>query len=219
MLTGGDDPDLGRTLNLHHPIAGRAGHSAHILLIEDNPGDADLIRIRLVEAHSDLPVCCVNRLSDGLACLSNDPPAVVLLDLDLPDCKGAETFRRILNKAPGIPVVILSGQYDEEFAAKAVHQGVQDYLVKGTFDDKQLLHALRYAIERHAGTLLKTARDAAIAKGQYYTKKPIKGATAFTCSFCEHCVTTLGFDNSGGNRRTQAVTTMNRHVSLFHGDR
>jgi DNA-binding NarL/FixJ family response regulator len=218
LRTGGDNPELRKILNLHWPISGRAGQSAHILLIEDNPGDADLVRVHLLEANSDLPVSCVNRLSDGLVSLGNDPPVVVLLDLDLPDSKGAETFRKILNEAPGIPVVILSGQYDEEFAASAIHQGVQDYLVKGTFDEKQLIHALRYAIERQAGTLLKTARAAAISKGRYYTKKPIKGATAFTCSFCEHSVTTRGFNNSGGNRRTQAVATMNRHVSLFHTD-
>jgi signal transduction histidine kinase len=122
----------------------------HVLLIEDNPGDADLIRLRLVEANSDLAVTCVNRLSDGLASLAKEPPSVVLLDLNLPDSKGAETFRNILSKAPGVPVVVLSGQDDEELAVRAVHQGVQDYLVKGDFDSKQLARAMGYAIERQA---------------------------------------------------------------------
>src|SRR6202022_1296244 len=82
--------------------------------------------------------------------LAKEPPSVVLLDLNLPDSKGAETFRNILSKAPGVPVVVLSGQDDEELAVTAVHQGVQDYLVKGDFDSKQLARAMGYAIERQA---------------------------------------------------------------------
>lgn len=123
---------------------------SHVLLIEDNPGDADLVRLRLVEANSDLDVSCVDRLSDGLASINDQPPSVVLLDLNLPDSHGAETFRNLLSRAPGVPVVVLSGQDDEELATKAVHQGVQDYLVKGDFDSRQLARAMRYAIERQS---------------------------------------------------------------------
>jgi len=80
-------------------------------------------------------------------------PALVLLDLNLPDSHGAETFRRIRQKAPNVPVVILSGQDDEALAIKAVHMGVQDYLVKSDVTGKQLERALRYAVERQ-GLLL-----------------------------------------------------------------
>ena len=121
-----------------------------VLLIEDNPGDADLVRLRLVEGNSGLDVSCVDRLSAGLTSMSEKPPAVVLLDLNLPDSRGAETFRSLLKNAPGVPVVVLSGHDDEELATKALHQGVQDYLVKGTFNSKQLARAMRYAIERQA---------------------------------------------------------------------
>jgi sigma-B regulation protein RsbU (phosphoserine phosphatase) len=123
-------------------------HSNHVLLIEDNPGDADLVRLRLVESKSDVEVACVDRLGDGLLAMSSDKPSVILLDLNLPDSRGAETFRKVLNKVPDVPIVVLSGQDDEELAVKAVHQGVQDYLVKGAFDSKQLARALRYAVER-----------------------------------------------------------------------
>jgi signal transduction histidine kinase len=124
--------------------------STHILLIEDNPGDADLVRLRLVEANSDVAVSCATRLSAGLASMLVETPAMVLLDLNLPDSHGAETYRKVLEQAPGVPVVVLSGMEDEEMAASAVHQGVQDYLVKGSFDSKQLARAMRYAIERQA---------------------------------------------------------------------
>jgi FixJ family two-component response regulator len=92
----------------------------------------------------------VDRLSTGLAVLAIKPPAVVLLDLNLPDSRGADTFRNFLNHAAGVPVVVLSGTEDEDLALQAINQGVQDYLVKGTFDGKQLARSLHYAIERQA---------------------------------------------------------------------
>ena len=60
-----------------------------------------------------MDVSCVDKLSDGLASINKEPPSVVLLDLNLPDSHGAETFRTVLEKAPDVPVVILSGQDDE----------------------------------------------------------------------------------------------------------
>jgi signal transduction histidine kinase len=140
-------------------MSGHTGHtsgetmsdpSKHVLLIEDNPGDADLIRLRLVESKSPVDVSCVDRLADGLASLDRDPPSLVLLDLNLPDSHGAETFRKVLARAPDVPVVILSGQDDESLAVKALHQGVQDYLVKGTITSSALDRAMRYAVERQA---------------------------------------------------------------------
>jgi signal transduction histidine kinase len=125
------------------------GHT-DVLLIEDNPGDADLVRLRLVESDSGVNIHCVDRLSDGLASMAMAPPSVVLLDLNLPDSHGADTFRKVLEKAPGVPVVILSGQDDEALAMKALHQGVQDYLVKGDITSAHLERVMRYAIERQA---------------------------------------------------------------------
>ncbi len=125
-------------------------HATHVLLIEDNPGDADLVRLRLVDGKTKVDVNCVNRLSDGLASLKEKSPGVILLDLNLPDSQGAETFRKVLEKAPNVPIVILSGQDDEELAIKALHQGVQDYLVKGAISSNGLDRAMRYAVERQA---------------------------------------------------------------------
>jgi signal transduction histidine kinase len=122
--------------------------STHVLLIEDNPGDVDLVRLRLVETKPAVDVSCVNRLSDGLASLSEKLPSLILLDLNLPDSQGAETFRKVLEKAPDVPIVILSGQNDESLAMKALHQGVQDYLVKGAITSAELDRAMRYAVER-----------------------------------------------------------------------
>jgi signal transduction histidine kinase len=124
--------------------------TTNVLLIEDNPGDADLLRLRLVEGHSSVKVRCVQRLSDALSALSREQPSLVLLDLNLPDSRGAETFRKVLEKAPNVPVVVISGQDDEALAIKAVNQGVQDYLIKGDITSKHLERAIRYAVERQA---------------------------------------------------------------------
>ena len=156
---------------------------AHVLLIEDNPGDADLVRLRLVEGKSEVYVNCVPRLSDALACLEAETPSLVLLDLNLPDSHGAETFRRILQKAPNVPVVILSGQDDEALAIKAVHAGVQDYLVKGEITSKQLERALHYAVERQ-GLLrsLEIARKQQLEfKNQFLSHVSHELRTPLTC--------------------------------------
>src|SRR6202521_2716839 len=124
--------------------------TTNVLLIEDNPGDADLVRLRLVEGHLRVKVNCVSRLSGGLAFLTKESPSLVLLDLNLPDSCSAETFRRLMEHSPKVPVVVISGQDDEVLAMKAVHHGVQDYLIKGDISSKNLERAMRYAVERQA---------------------------------------------------------------------
>src|SRR5438034_132757 len=146
----------------------------HVLLVEDNPGDADLVRLRLVESGTPVNVSCVNRLADGLAAIALQPPSVVLLDLNLPDSRGPETFRRVLEKAPDVPVVILSGQEDEALAMKAIHQGVQDYLVKGDMTSRNLERSMRYAIERQ-GLL----RSLEVSRKQQIEFKRTQQALAF----------------------------------------
>ncbi len=169
----------------------------HILLIEDNPGDADLVRLRLVEGYSDVHVNCVPRLADALACLEAETPTLVLLDLNLPDSHGAETFRRIMQKVPNVPVVILSGQDDETLAMKAVHQGVQDYLVKGDITSKQLERALRYAVERQGllRSLEITRRQQLEFKNQFLSHVSHELRTPLTCI---HQYVTLLLDGLAG---------------------
>jgi len=175
---------------------------SNVLLIEDNPGDADLIRLRLVEAISDVEVNCVDRLTTGLDSIEQKRPSVVLLDLNLPDSRGAETFRKVLSKAPGTPVVILSGQDDQELASKAVHQGAQDYLVKGDFDSKQLARAMRYAMERQALlTSLDMSRKQQLEfKDQFLSHVSHELRTPLTCI---HQFVTILLDGLAGELKTE----------------
>lgn len=122
----------------------------NILIIEDNQGDARLIEFMLKENTQFEFVCKhAERLSCALKIMSETEPDVVLLDLALPDSFGMETFTRIYNANPTIPIVVLSGNNDEKIALTAVREGAQDYIVKGQFDEKHLVRSIQYAVERH----------------------------------------------------------------------
>lgn len=120
-----------------------------VLLIEDNPGDARLIQLMLEDAGSNFFVMeTVERLQDGLRRLRRGDFGVVLLDLSLPDSQGLETFTQLLAQAPRIPIIVLSGLNDTTIAVQAVHEGAQDFLIKGQVDGQLLVRAMRYAMER-----------------------------------------------------------------------
>ncbi|HZD92675.1 MAG TPA: response regulator [Candidatus Sulfotelmatobacter sp.] len=121
----------------------------NVLLVEDSPIDAGMIRALLRAPSAMLQCGHVTRLAEALERLNSDEPLdVVLLDLNLDDSCGYETFDRVRHAAPKAAIVVLSGSDDEELAIRTVREGAQDYLVKGTFDGRLLLRAIRYAIER-----------------------------------------------------------------------
>src|SRR6266404_1328158 len=122
-----------------------------VLLIEDNPGDSRLIQMMVDEAGNDLfEIQQVEHLSEALARLAHPDIGVVLCDLSLPDSHGLETFAQLHARAPHVPIIVLSGLNDTTIAVQAVHEGAQDYLVKGQVDGQLLVRAMRYAIERKA---------------------------------------------------------------------
>ena len=182
------------------------------------PGDADLVRLRLVETHPPVKVDCVRRLSDALKALGAKTPSLVLLDLNLPDSHGAETFRRVLEKAPNVPVVVLSGQDDEDLAMKALHQGVQDYLIKGDITTKHLERALRYAIERQAllRALEVTRKQQLEFKNQFLSHVSHELRTPLTCI---HQYVTLLLDGLVGPmtvEQTEHLGTVLQSVRQLH---
>ena len=125
-------------------------HPVRILLVEDNPGDARLLRALLLEAAPpEWRLVHVLRLADAEPHVGTGELDVVLLDLSLPDAHGLETVDRMRALAPGLPIVVLTGTDDESLAVQAVQAGAQDYLVKGHADGRLLVRAVRYALERH----------------------------------------------------------------------
>jgi signal transduction histidine kinase/CheY-like chemotaxis protein len=120
-----------------------------VLLIEDNPGDARLVRLMLAEGVSpDYDTTHVTHLGEAIKRIHAAPPEVILLDISLPDAQGFQTFARVCEEAPAIPIVLLTSHDDQYLAIEVVRQGAQDYLIKGQFDAYLLIHAIRYAIER-----------------------------------------------------------------------
>jgi PAS domain S-box-containing protein len=121
----------------------------HVLLVEDNPGDARLF-LELVRdtGAGRLKLEHVTRLSAALDRLNGGNIDVVLLDLSLPDEQGLTTLTRTHAHAPNVPIVVLTGLDDEALAVKAVRAGAQDYLVKGRVDGDLLVRSIRYATER-----------------------------------------------------------------------
>jgi len=119
-----------------------------ILLVEDSNTDAQLVQGHLQRSDAAFVVVRHSTLAEGLAQLTRADVDVVLLDLNLPDSRGLDTFRALHRHAFGIPIVVLSGEDDLGLALEAVKLGAQDYLTKGEFNRSALTRSVRYAIER-----------------------------------------------------------------------
>jgi two-component system sensor histidine kinase/response regulator len=120
-----------------------------ILIVEDDVVDAKLLEHLLSESSLHIEnVRSVAYLGAALELLEREHFDIVLLDLGLPDSQGAESFAALQERAPTVPIVVLSGLDDEDVAINAVQKGVQDYLVKGKVDSNMLMRTVRYAVER-----------------------------------------------------------------------
>ncbi|HEY4309700.1 MAG TPA: ATP-binding protein [Pirellulales bacterium] len=124
-------------------------HSIRLLLIEDNPADVRLTREALVDSTATpLVVEHCPTLDAGLRRLTESGVDCVLLDLELPDSRGLDTFRAIHDAVPHLPVIILSSCDNDDLALRAVQAGAQDYLPKGEVTGPLLVRCVRYALER-----------------------------------------------------------------------
>lgn len=120
-----------------------------VLLIEDNAGDAFLIKFYLGESmsprfnffHAD----CMKAAHELLAANQFD---IILMDLNLPDSVGLDTIKKLLETYPNNLVVVLTGLVDEKVGLETVRYGAQDFLVKGKFDGKVLISSIMFAFER-----------------------------------------------------------------------
>src|SRR4051812_10656941 len=117
-----------------------------ILLVEDDEGDAFLVRELLSEAGAPFDLSVATTLREAQTKMGG--VQCVLLDLGLPDAEGIDGLRRLLALAGSAAVCVLTGRSDEHLGVAAVAEGAQDYLVKGQVDGVLLIRALRYAVER-----------------------------------------------------------------------
>ncbi len=120
-----------------------------ILLVEDNPGDADLILEMLPTSGFRLfEVTCATRLSQAVEHLAASRFDIILLDLGLPDSDGIKTLRAMRLHTVDLPIVVLTGNNDEQTGLTAVLEGAQDYLIKGQIHKDLLNRSITYAVAR-----------------------------------------------------------------------
>jgi PAS domain S-box-containing protein len=130
------------------------GARLRALVVEDNQGDAALLRAYLA---ADVDLLHEDTLAGACTRLASETVDAVLLDLGLPDSQGLESVRAILRAAPAVPIVVLTGHDDDELGAQAMQVGAQDFQSKAGCDSRSLLRALRYAVER--GRLQEQTRE------------------------------------------------------------
>ena len=80
--------------------------------------------------------------------LADEKFDVIILNLDLPDSVGLNSFNALLKQNPNIPIIFLTDIANEEIGIECIKNGAQDFLVSGEFNGKLLVRSIRYAIER-----------------------------------------------------------------------
>ena len=147
-----------------------------ILLVEDNPGDARLVRETLSEQGShNVEMAHVGCMSEAEKYLAEHEVDIILLDPGLPDAQGLEAVRRAHAAAPDVTLVVLTRLDDESLATQAMQQGAQDYLVKGQIETRGLLRALRYAVERKR---LERLKDEFVSSVSHELRTPLTSISA-----------------------------------------
>lgn len=178
-----------------------------LLLVEDNPGDAELTRERIVDGR-DVQVVAVVSLHAALDCLALNTIDGVLLDLNLPDSQGLASLERMHAAFPAIPVVVLSGGIDEELRARCRRAGAVEVFGKAETASQLFARALLYAIERsraeqrqlQISALVETQPDAIVIVNAEGAVRYVNRATLelFACSKEELLSERLGFSVVAG---------------------
>ncbi|MFN0084498.1 MAG: response regulator [Blastocatellia bacterium] len=134
--------------------------TTRVLLIEDDPVDAEIVRALIGEAGEFFELEWVTELGAGLSRLERGGIDVALIDFGLPDSHGIETFIQAHERAPGVAMIPLTATGDEELALKAIQLGAEDYLFKGAISGPLLVRSIRYSVERKRGEeALRRAHD------------------------------------------------------------
>lgn len=161
-------------------VGGAGRGTLRVLLVEDDPGDAELVRYALRQSRSPaFAVTHVTGLSAAIDRIAADAAFdVVLLDLSLPDSAGIATFSRLQAVAPRLPVVIMTGLDDPQFADYALEVGAQDYLVKSDDPERTVVRAIRYAITRMTAQIERDALARRVVAQQRALLKELEAARA-----------------------------------------
>jgi signal transduction histidine kinase len=165
-----------------------------VLLVEDNAGDARLLRQMFSKEKADsFELTHLSRMSEAVAHLARGGVDIVLLDMGLPDGQGIENLRRARAAAPDVAMIVLTGLDDELLAAETIKEGAQDYLIKGQIENRALPRALRHATERHRmqveTDLIRTQqlqlRDEFLSLVSHELRSPLASIYSFTTAVAD----------------------------------
>jgi two-component system, cell cycle response regulator len=134
-------------------LSGFDSEPVRILLAEDNPRHAQLLRDAMGEAGAAFAgaapyeLAYARSIAETLEHLKAGGTDLVLLDLSLPDGTGLEGLLRVRELYPDTPVIALIGLNADGLATQALHAGAQDYLTKGRITGGLLARSVRYATQ------------------------------------------------------------------------
>lgn len=154
----------------------RASSIKTLLIIEDNPSDARLLREMLREdSQNNVDLVFASDMAEAERHIAHTVFDIILLDLCLPDAQGIAAIKRTRAAAPAIPLVVLTGMDDEDVAAQSLQEGAQDFLIKGQIESRSLVRALRYATERKR---LERLKDEFVSTVSHELRTPLTSIAA-----------------------------------------
>ena len=142
----------------------------NLLLIDNNPAHAEVFREALLTAkEGPFEGEFVTTLSQGVERLREKGIWAIFANLSLPDSQGLDTFDKLLQAAPGVPILVMGGAEDEDLATEALRRGAKDYLLEGHIDTYSFGRAIRNMAERKtAEEVLFTEKERASGDAQLH---------------------------------------------------
>jgi len=160
----------------------------HILMLEDNPADAELVTYALRKGGLSFISKRVEAEEDFCRELADFQPDVILLDYELPTFDGSSALIIARNTAPDTPAIFVTGIMGEESAIDMLHQGATDYVLKDNLS--RLVPAVNRALSEVEETSKRRAAEEAFRKSE----EALRQSEAFYHALLEHtmdCITML----------------------------
>ncbi len=165
---------VGSALGREPGAAANDSEPVRLLVVEDNPSDAMLLEIALERGRFPrFEMEQVSRLTEALDRLHKERVDVAIVDLGLPDAFQLEALDQLVAEFPDVPIVVMTGNTDEELAMEAVRRGAQGYLIKGEAPPPAIVRSILHAIERHA--LLRALEESRARERHMATHDPLTG--------------------------------------------